>query len=332
MKLLVLGGTRFVGRAIVAVALDRGIDVTVVSRGDSGTPPASATWHRADRRDAAAMRSLGETGWDAVIDTWAEDPAVVAMSAALLSGCAAWYGYVSSRSVYRWPLAPGSDESAPVVGTEAGPGYASDKRGGELAVLAHFGGRSMLARAGLIVGPGEDTGRLTWWLERAASPGPMVAPQPADQVWQLVDVRDLASFVVDGAERGTNGTFNVVCPRSACITTRRLVDACVTAANAGAALTWVAPAVLARAGVREWDDLPGWIPPGSEGEGLHHCDVSAATAAGLRCRSIETTASDTWAWMQTWPARKLPVKPGQPSRGLTAAQEQAIWWLRGRVS
>jgi 2'-hydroxyisoflavone reductase len=328
MKLLVLGGTRFVGRAIVAAAVDRGFDVTVVTRGDSGEPPATVTWHRADRLDADAMRPLAASQWDAVVDTWADDPAAVALSASLLSECAGWYGYLSSRSVYRWPLPPGSDESAPVVGPDSEFTYAANKRAGELAVHEHFADRSMLARAGLILGPYEDTGRLTWWLERAAMSGPMVAPEPADMVWQLIDARDLAAFVLDGAERHTSGTFNVVCPRSAGITTRRLIEGCVAAANAGARPTWVSPTTLARAGVGEWDDLPGWIPPGSDGSGMHDCDVSAAVAAGLSCRPIEATIADTWAWMQSRPPKeRRPVKPGTPRRGLSAEQEQAIWWL-----
>jgi nucleoside-diphosphate-sugar epimerase len=330
MRLLVLGGTRFVGRAIVTDALARGIEVTVVSRGASGEPAPGVTWRRADRHDPAAIQPLAATGWDAVIDTWDGAPAAVEASAALLAGSAGWYGYVSSRSVYRWPPATGSDESAPVVEPDPDGGYPAHKRGAELAVLAHFEGRSMLARAGLIVGPYEDTGRLTWWLQRAAAGGSMVAPEPADRVWQLLDARDLAAFMLDAATAptATTGVFNVVCSRDEGVTTGRLIEACLEVTGRHAVPVWVSEDVLQRAGVAEWDGLPGWIPGGSEAAGMHDCDVSAAQAAGLRCRPIETTVADTWDWLQTLPAASRGlVRAGLPRRGLSAEQEQAIWWL-----
>ena len=171
MKLLVLGGTRFVGRAVVTEAVARGADVTTVSRGESGEPSDGVTWLRADRTVPGSLPALAATQWDAVIDTWDGAPEVVETSAALLAGSARWYGYVSSRSVYLWPPAAGIDESAPLVDAEPDGGYPADKRGGEIAVESHFEGRSLLARAGLIVGPYEDAGRLTWWLQRAATGG-----------------------------------------------------------------------------------------------------------------------------------------------------------------
>jgi 2'-hydroxyisoflavone reductase len=331
MKLLVLGGTRFVGRAIVADAIGCGYDVTVVSRGQSGTPPTGVTWFKADRTDTAALQPVASSSWDAVIDTWDGAAEVVGASTALLAGSAGWYGYVSSRSVYRWPMTPGSDESAPVIDAAAGNGYAADKRGAELAVLGDFDGRCLLARAGLIVGPNEDTGRLTWWLQRAAAGGDMVAPEPADLVWQLLDARDLSRFLLDAATRRTAGTYNVVCPRSNGVTTKRLVEACVSVTAGRAQLQWLAPELLERAGVRSWDDLPGWVPPGDEAAGMHDCDVSAAVAVGLTCRPVEETVADTWEWMQTPPPKaRRPIRAGLPSRGLTAEQEQAIWWLLPR--
>jgi 2'-hydroxyisoflavone reductase len=328
MKLLVLGGTRFVGRAIVADAITRGFDVTVVSRGDSGEPPPSVTWLRVDRTAPGALEALATTGWDAVLDTWDGAPSAVATSATLLADSARWYGYVSSRSAYRWPMAVGADESAPVVDPDPDGGYPAAKRGAELGVLAHFADRCVLARAGLIVGPYEDTGRLTWWLQRAAAGGSMVAPEPAERVWQILDARDLARFMLDAASATSTGVFNVVCPRTNGVTTRRLVEACIDVTGRRTKPIWVTEEVLQRAGVAEWDGLPGWIPTGSEAAGMHDCDVSAAVAAGLVCRSIESTVADTWAWMETLPSKsRRPIRAGLPNRGLTAEQEQAIWWL-----
>jgi 2'-hydroxyisoflavone reductase len=328
MKLLVLGGTRFVGRSIVELAVARGIDVTTVSRGVTGEPPPGVTWLQVDRTDLDSLRTLTSTHWDAVIDTWDGAASAVETSASLLAGCADWYGYVSSRSVYVWPLVPGSDESAPVVAADDAFGYAAAKRGAELAVLKHFADRCVIARAGLILGPYEDVGRLTWWLQRAGGGGDLVAPEPADQLWQLIDARDLAAFMLDTATDKTGGTFNVVGPLGQGVTTRRLLEACADATGNRARLVWVSPRLLERAGVGSWDDLPGWMPPDSEGVGMHDCDVSAAVATGLTCRPVEETVAYTWTWMRTLPPRlRRPTRAGLPRRGLTAEQEQAVWWL-----
>jgi 2'-hydroxyisoflavone reductase len=165
MRLLVLGGTHHVGRAVVETALARGDDVTTLTRGVSGPSAAGALALHADRTDPAMFRAaLGSASWDAVIDTWSGAPAVVRDAATLLKDRAGHYGYVSSRSVYRWPTPPGLDESGPVVdGDPADAGnedYAAAKRGGELAALEAFGDRALLARAGLIIGPYEIVGRL----------------------------------------------------------------------------------------------------------------------------------------------------------------------------
>src|SRR5215467_4959784 len=138
MRLLVLGGTHHVGRAVVETAVARGDEVTTVNRGLTGTDVAGATVRRADRTDKAQLSAaLGDDTWDAVIDTWSRAPRVVSDAAALLSGRAGHYGYVSSRSVYAWPIPSGSDESAPVVdgdsASEESEDYAAAKRGGELA-------------------------------------------------------------------------------------------------------------------------------------------------------------------------------------------------------
>ena len=128
--------------------------------------------------------ALGDDTWDAVIDTWSRAPRVVSDSASMLSGRAGHYGYVSSRSVYQWPIPVAADESAPVVDGDAASeewaDYAAAKRGGELAVLEHFDGPSVLARAGLILGPYELVGRMPWWLRRIERGGDVLAPGPRD--------------------------------------------------------------------------------------------------------------------------------------------------------
>ena len=186
----------------------------------------------------------------------------------------------------------------------------------------------MLARAGLILGPHEDVGRLTWWLSRAAEGGSLIAPEPADRPWQYVDARDLADFMLLAADQRRAGTFNVVCPTSSGVTTRRLLETCVDVTGGRATLKWVSAQTLRRAGIREWDDLPGWTDPAGENAGLHDCDVTAAVSAGLVCRPIEETIADTWRWLaEILGSRQRPTRAGLPRRGLTAEQEQAVWWL-----
>ncbi len=331
MQLLVLGGTRFVGRAVIADALRRRHQVTAVSRGRSGAPPEEVEWIAGDRSDPRLIRRLAGRRWDAVIDTWDGPAEAVVLAASGLATATGWYGYVSSRSVYTWPLPRGADETAPVVEAAPDGGYPSDKRAAELAILDEFPDRSLLARAGLVLGPYEDTGRLTWWLHRAAVGGSIVAPAPPERIWQCIDARDLAGFLLAAAEATTSGIFNVVCPTSAGVTTRRLLDACLAVTGSGGDLVWIGAEVLRRAGVSEWDDLPGWMAPDGEGAGMHDCDVSAAVAAGLDCRAIEQTVADTWEWLrEVPPSRRPPRRGGIPRRGLSAEQEQAIWWLVGR--
>jgi nucleoside-diphosphate-sugar epimerase len=335
MKLLVLGGTRFVGRAIVEAAIGRDDDVTVLSRGDSGEPVSGTRWIRGDRNDPAILGQVADQEWDAVLDTWSGPAQSVETATEALAESARWYGYVSSRSVYRWPLAPGADESADLVeippddgASDPGASYAVAKRRAEHAVTSRFPGRSVLARAGLIVGPHEDTGRLTWWLTRAAGGGELIAPEPEDRPWQYVDSRDLADFLLTAATDGRSGAFNVVCPRDSGVTTQRLLEACLAATGHRATVKWVAVEILRRAGIREWDDLPGWTDPAGESAGLHDCDASAAVMAGLRCRAIEETVTDAWQWLTgIAPSRRPPLREGLPRRGLTAEQEQAVWWL-----
>ncbi|WP_338043416.1 NAD-dependent epimerase/dehydratase family protein, partial [Nonomuraea lactucae] len=179
MKLLVLGGTEFVGRAFLDEALAMGWEVTVLNRG-THEPPPGVTALRGDRSAPGGLAALGDGVWDVVVDTWSWAPSAVRDSASLLAGRAGHYVYVSSRSVHGYPVPAGADESAPVVEASADDDghadYARAKAGGELAAVAAFGDRALLARAGLILGPHENIGRLPWWLTRIARGGPVLAP------------------------------------------------------------------------------------------------------------------------------------------------------------
>ena len=312
-RVLVLGGTHHVGRAVVEAALGAGHVVTTLTRGVSGPPAPGADARYADRQDPDALATaLGEDDWDLVVDTWSSAPAAVGAAARLLSGRAAHYTYISSRSVYAWPIPHQGDESAPVVladpDDEDASDYAAAKRGGELAALRHFGGDVLLARAGLILGPYELVGRLPFWLGRLAAGGRVPVPGPRERPLQYIDGRDLAAWVLDAGARGVVGAFNTV-SRSGHATMESLIEECSEVTGGRAELVWVTPETVETAGVQPWTELPIWAPPSGDIGSLHDGDVRAAYAAGLVCRPVRETVADTWAWLE----REGPP-PGNPER------------------
>ena len=324
MKLLVLGGTHHVGRSVVEVAVARGWDVTALNRGVSGRLPDGAARLTADRTVAGSVQeALGDGTWDLVVDTWAKAPYAVRDAARLLAGRVGRYGYVSSRSVYTWPPALGGDESEPVVDGDPGADvtdYAADKRGGELAVLASFPD-AVLARAGLILGPYEDVGRMPGWLDRIARGGRVVAPGAPDRPLQYVDARDLAGWLLDALVADVTGPVDVV-SRPGHATTRELLEACVAATGGDTELVWVPEELLEELGVEPWTQLPCWVPTTGELAGLMASDTSRAAATGLVCRPVEETVRDTWAWLQ---AEGMPaVRTDRPGNGLPPELEEQL--------
>jgi 2'-hydroxyisoflavone reductase len=328
MKLLVLGGTHHVGRSVVETALERGHDVVTLNRGVSGVTSPGVDARHADRLDPAAVAAaLGEDEFDAVVDTWSHAPVAVRDSARLLSRRAGYYGYVSSRSVYAWPPPLGLDESAAVV--EADPAstdpvdYAAAKRGGELAVEQEFDGASGVLRAGLILGPYENVGRLPFWLTRIARGGRVPAPGPPDRPLQLIDARDLASWVIDHRPTGALNTVSV----PGHTTIGEVLDECVRVTGADAELVWLSPEVVEASGVAAWTELPIWTPPTGELAALHDCDVSAAYGAGLVCRPAKETVADTWSWLE----RERAPDPAttRAGTGMNAVAEQRLWDAAG---
>lgn len=324
MRVLVLGGTKFVGRAVVEEALALGWDVTVFNRG-SHEPPAGVTALRGDRSAAGGLAALERGEWDVVVDTWSWAASAVRDTASLLAGRAGHYVYVSSRSVYADPVPFGADESAPVVAASAddedASDYARNKAGAELGAVAAFGERALLARAGTILGPYENIGRLPWWLSRIARGGPVLAPGPRDLGLQYIDARDLAVWCLRAAERGVGGAFNVVSPPGF-VTMRELLETCVKVTGSDAELRWVDAEPILAAGVAPWTDLPIWLV-GEDHAFMHGGDVSKALAEGLRCRPVEETAADTWAWLRSI-GGEAPMRPDRPRVGLDPAVEARL--------
>ncbi|MGW8574558.1 NAD-dependent epimerase/dehydratase family protein [Streptomyces niveus] len=336
MRLLILGGTEFVGRAVAEAALARDWQVTVFHRGHHEPPEGVRVLH-GDRTAPDGLAALtgtaglhtsdpGATRWDVVVDTWSGAPSAVLAAARLLAGRAERYAYVSSRSVYAYPTPAGLTEDGPLVdGASADAGqldYARDKRGGELAAEAVFGDRALLVRAGLILGPWENVGRLPWWLGRIARGGPVLAPGPHDNPLQYIDVRDLAEWTLDAAANGLGGAYNLVSPPGHS-TMGELLEACVRATGARAELRWTDPDTILAAGVEPWTQLPIWLPRGELHDMMHAGDVSKALAAGLRCRPVERTVSDTWAWL-TSVGGEAPQRPDRPRLGLAPEAEAAL--------
>ncbi|MEV3972675.1 SDR family oxidoreductase [Streptomyces sp. NPDC050698] len=329
MRLLMLGGTEFVGRAVVEAALGRGWEVTVFHRGRHDAPPGVRSL-LGDRTAPDGLAALAdEPGeWDVVVDTWSAAPSAVRDTARLLRGRAGRYVYVSSCSVYAWAPPAGYDEDAPLVeGASADAeqtDYARDKRGGELAVLDAFGAdRSVLVRAGLILGPYENVGRLPWWLTRTARGGPVLAPGPRDLPLQYVDVRDLSEWILGAAEQELSGPYNLISPQGHA-TTGTLLDACARVTGGAAELRWTEPGVILEAGIEPWTELPVWVPPGSDlHDALHSADVSRAVGTGLVCRPVEETVADTWQWLRGL-GGVAPQRPDRTRKGLDPEVEAKV--------
>ncbi len=322
-SVLVLGGSAFLGRAVVSEALHRGWEVTTFNRGRGWRHPRARALI-GDRLDPASLSPLRSGHWNIVVDTWAGIPRAARDSAAVLADRAERYVYISSESVYAPPPPRGAHEASPTV--DASPDaedgeYAERKRGAEMAVTAAFGDRALLARAGLILGPHEDVGRLPWWLGRMSRGGEVLCPGPAALPLQYVDARDLAAFALDAAAAGHHGPFNAV-GRRGVATIGSLLEACRAVAGApGTRMTWVSPEAIAAAEIEPWIELPIWLPPDHEFAAMHDADVERAHAAGLRCRPVEETVADTWRWLRELEGPP-PLRPDVPRPGLAPERER----------
>jgi 2'-hydroxyisoflavone reductase len=317
MRVLVLGGTGFVGRVVADLAVRRGHLVTVFNRGRRDPLPGTTTLI-GDRETPGGLDALRDGEWDAVVDTWSAGGDAVRRAAQLLDGRAGHFTYVSSRSVYRFEPGEPLTEDAPLTDADD-PGYAGDKLRGEIGARA-FTGPVLLARAGLILGPYEDIGRLPWWLTRLARGGPTLAPGPRDLPLQYIDVRDLAAFLLDAAARRLAGPYNLV-SEPGHTTMGELLDTANEITGGRAELRWSDPEAIVAAGIEPWTQLPVWLPPGPEYDLLHRGDVTKALRDGLRCRPVRDTVADTWAWLRSLDG-VAPQRTDRPTAGLDPAVEQ----------
>ncbi len=319
MRILVLGGTRFLGRAIVGAALGRGDTVTLFNRGKSGPGlfPGVETV-LGDR--TADLSALDGRDWDAVIDVACYQPGTARLSARAFADRTGRYVFVSTVSVYASQRTREAQlEDAPVALPQPGVTdfpqvYGPDKATCEGIVREVYGDRALIGRPGLIVGPHDPTDRFAYWPRRIARGGRVLAPgDPADPA-QFIDVRDLASWLTDACHAGRGGVFNLT---GTPVPFGTLLDLCKTATYSGAELAWIPSDRLAAAGVDQGMGIPLWVAePGYEA--FSDVDSSRAVAAGLTCRPVTDTIRDTLAWDL---ARGGPA-PGD--EGLPAAEEERL--------
>ncbi len=314
MRLLVLGGTRFLGRHLVEAALARGDTVTLFTRGREPVPWGTQVTHLTGNRDprrAPGLAALDSGEWDAVVDTSGYVPRVVRASADLLAGRVGRYLFVSSISVFTDASRAGLTERDPVgalpapASEEVGKYYGPLKAACEAVVSEVYGRRALNVRPGLIVGPHDPTDRFGYWVARFVHPDLLgargdiaVAPNPPTRPLQFIDARDLASFMLALLDGDLDGTFNVTSPRGQW-TFADLVDALVVAGGARAPrVAWVDESELIAQKVEPWIGLPLWIPASFASEaGFMQIDCARAERAGLRTRSLDATIADTAAWL-----------------------------------
>jgi 2'-hydroxyisoflavone reductase len=295
VKLLVIGGPRFLGRAVTDAALTDGHEVTFFNRGRTN-PELYPEVERLVGDRAADLGLLEGRTWDAVIDTCGYVPAVVRASAEALAGSGV-YCFVSSVSVYA-DFSQVNDEESPVAQLGDLPAdQVTDESYGPLKALCEdevrrvFGQRALVVRPGLIVGPHDPTGRFTYWPHRVARGGEVLAPSPQGAPTQVIDVRDLGAWMVELCARGASGTFNATHPG---VSWAELLETCRTVTSSDATITWVSPEFLVEQEVGEWMELPLWLVDPAL-EYADRVDVRRALDAGLRFRPLADTVRDTLA-------------------------------------
>ncbi len=301
MRLLVLGGTHFLGRAVVEAALAADHEVTLFNRGRTNPDLFPLVERLRGDRDGDLTALTGRS-WDAVVDPSGFVPRVVRASAEQLAPATGHYTFVSSISVYRPGHRPGYDESAPLLELEdptteeVMANYGGLKVACERVVSEVFPGRSANVRAGLIVGPHDPTDRFTYWPVRIARGGGVLAPGDPERPVQFVDARDLGEWLVRLGEQGTAGAFNATGPLPP-ITFGELLEECRRTSGSDARITWVDEAFLLERGVGEWMELPLWLAESNDEDAhMQEADVSRAAAAGLGFRPVSDTIGDTLEW------------------------------------
>ncbi|MFO0839709.1 MAG: NAD-dependent epimerase/dehydratase family protein [Phycisphaerae bacterium] len=325
-KLLILGGTSFLGPAVVRAALARGHTLTLFNRGKTrpGLFPDIEQLH--GDRDGD-LKSLEGRKWDCVLDTSGYVPRIVKLSAELLKDAVKHYIFISTISVYADTSKP-IDESSPLAKMEDESSESVKEYYGALKALCEqaaekiMPGRVTNIRPGLIVGPEDPSDRFTYWPVRIDRGGDVLAPGSADDQVQVIDVRDLGEWIVKVMEDGTTGLFNTTGPDKP-LSMGRMLEACQHATKSESKLIWADADFLEANKVQGWSDMPVWLPPRGETACFAKVDCRKAIAKGLKFRPIDEIAKDTLAWFKTLPEeRRAKLRAGiKPEREVEVLAE-----------
>lgn len=324
MNVLIIGGTRFVGRHIADALVAHGHGVTLFNRGTNAPVHEELEQIHGDR--AGDLQRLEGRAFDAVVDTSGYTPGIVGTAVHYFKDRTKRYVFISTVSVYDHERTQGPAEDAPLMQLPEGAdpnAYAEERYGAlkvlcEQAVLDGFGERATILRPGLVAGPYDPTDRFTYWPVRFDEGGEVLAPAARSRA-QYIDARDLAAFTAHVIETDTGGIFNCVTPRGS-VTFGELCEACMHEASAeDAAVVAVPDEFLGEHDVRPWSELPLWIPAASEYASIANADSSRALAAGLTIRPLHDTVRDTLAW-----ARAAEKRPGALKAGLAPEREAEL--------
>jgi 2'-hydroxyisoflavone reductase len=322
LRILILGGTGFIGPHQVQYAVARGHKVSVFNRGKTNPDSVPPGVERLEGDRNGKLDALKGKQWDAVIDNPSTLPRWVRDAATLLKASASHYMFISTISVYADNSVPGADESTatltledPTV-EEIGPNYGGLKALAEKEAEKAFPGRTTIVRPGLIVGPGDNSDRFTYWPVRIAKGGEVLAPgNPTDPV-QFIDARDLAEFTIRLVEQKQYGTFNATGPAHP-LTMAEMLYGIKAVTTAGAQFRWVPAEFLEAQKIGPWMDMPVWIPPVGEYAGFGSRSIKRALDAGLTFRPLADTAQATLEWYETVSAERK----AKPRAGLSAERE-----------
>ncbi len=327
-RILILGGTGFLGPAIVEAARARGHTLTLFNRGKTRPglfPDLEKLQGDRDPLKGEGLKSLETGEWDAVIDDSGFYPRMVGASAWLLAPRVKHYLYLSSVSAYRDPSPVGGDESSPLAQL-ADPHvedmgqhfehYGGLKAACEAAAQAALPGRTTVIRPGFIVGPDDSSGRFTYWPVRFDQGGEVAVPGASTDPLQLIDVRDLATWLVLLVEQRTTGVFNALGPEQP-MTWGRVIAGCQQATPSSSTVTWVPTAFMAQ---QRDLSLPIWVPPVGDTAGFHTWQNQRAVKAGLRFRPVEQTVADTLAWYRS----QVKEADGRTRLAFTTEQEAEL--------
>jgi 2'-hydroxyisoflavone reductase len=332
LRILMLGGTGFLGPAEVEYALARGHTVTLFNRGHTNPQLFPNVEKLVGDRATGDLAALQGRTWDAVLDTSASIATWVRDSAAALEDSVGRYLFVSSISAHTDNGTPGQTEDAPVFShadyedvtrrnAPFGEAYGPNKAEAERIVHATFGDRGLVVRPGLIVGPRDNSDRFTYWPVRIDRGGEVLAPGDGTDLAQIVDVRDLGHFLVHLVEDQASGTYNAVGPRSP-MTMAEMLYGIRAVTSSDVSFTWVAADFLREQKVGAWMEMPVWVYPGPDTRGFMDWDCSKAIAAGLEFRPLADTAHDTLAWWKgrgaDAPALRTGLAPDKEARILAA--------------